>query len=284
MSIAYVVMAHRAPEQAARMIRRLGEGDEETAFFIHVDRKAPQAVHQALRRSLKAVPRCEFLRPQKVRWAHWSQVEVALRGLQAVDESGFDPDQTVLSSGQHYPIKPPSQIAERLRDPDVSFMQRVQLPHQEWWPAQRGGLDRFERVHVWLPRRGMKPLPFLRRRLPSRYEPWGGAGWWSLGREHRRHVLEVAGRDRRLIRTFRHGGAVDEVFFQTVLMSSRFRDAVIDDSLVFAIWGEMANNPETLTQDDLDALTRSSKLFARKFDTEVDPTVLDLIDERLLDR
>jgi core-2/I-Branching enzyme len=284
MSIAYVVIAHRAPGQAARMIRRLAEGDEGTAFFIHVDRKAPQAVHRTLRKELEAVPRCEFLRPQTVRWAHWSQVQVALRGLQAVEESGFDPDQTVLSSGQHYPIKPAAQIAERLSDPNVSFMQRVHLPHPEWWPAQRGGLDRFERVYVRLPRRGMRPLPFLRRRLPSRYEPWGGAGWWSLGREHRRHVLEVAGRDRRLIRTFRHAGASDEVFFQTVLMSSPFRDAVIDDSLVFAIWGEMANNPETLTRDDLDALTRSSKLFARKFDTEVDPTVLDLIDERLLGR
>lgn len=279
MSVAYVVIVHTAPHQVERLVRRLA--GPEAAFFIHVDRKSPRSVHTELRDRLEDVDRCLFLRPQAVRWAHFSQIEVTLRGLEAVEQSGLDPDQTALITGQHYPIAPSQEIAERLGDPDVAYMQHEPLPNYDWWPADRGGLDRFERVHVWVPRRGMKPIP-LRRTLPASYRPFGGSAYWCLGRPHRRHVLDVARRDEGLMRCFRHSRAGDEVLFQTILMSSPLGESVLNDSLVFAIWAPGANRPNTLTPADFDRVASSSKLFARKVDEAVDAALLDRIDSELL--
>ena len=205
---------------------------------------------------------------------------MSLEGLRAVERSGHDPEQVVLVTGQHYPIRPHEEIVERLSDPTVAFMQRKSLPNYQWWPTQRGGLDRFERVWIWTPRRGNVMLPLLRKRLPDSYEPWGGSAYWSLGRQHRRKILQAAG-ERDTHQMLRHSVRT-EVFFQTVLMSSALRESVVNDSLVFAVWDPAANNPKTLTVEDVDDMERSGKLFARKIDSSVDPNLLDEIDARLL--
>jgi core-2/I-Branching enzyme len=281
MSVAYIVMAHTAPTQVARLISTLSSGDPATAFFIHVDRKSPPAVARELAEQLHTVPNCEFLRSRNVHWAHWSQIAVSIDGLRAIDRSGFDPDQSVLVTGQHYPIRPHAEIMTRLADPTVAFLQHQPLPNFEWWPDQRGGLDRFERLYVRLPRRGMQMVPLIKTSLPGRYQPWGGSAYWSLGRDHRRVVLEAAG-ERDLVRSFRHSIAGDEVFFQTILMSSPLQSSVVDDSLVYAVWKPGANNPETLTSEDLGAMGESGKLFARKIDAGVDGALPDAIDSQLI--
>jgi hypothetical protein len=274
-------MVHTAPQQVERLIRRLAGPD--VAFFIHVDRKSPQAVRAEIAERVQEIDHCTFLPSQAVRWAHFSQIEVTLHGLEAVERSGLDPDQTALITGQHYPISPNSQITELLRDPSVAYMQHEPLPNYEWWPADRGGLDRFERVHVWIPRRGsMKPLPFIKRALPAGYRPRGGSAYWSLGRRHRRYVLEVLHKDQELMRCFRHSRAGDEVLFQTIVMSSSLGESVVNDNLVFAVWPPGALRPNTLTSADFDSLAQSSKLFARKVDEDVDVGLLDRIDRELL--
>lgn len=274
-------MVHTAPRQVERLIRRLA--GPEVAFFIHVDRKSPQAVHAELEERVEGIDHCSFIRPQAVRWAHFSQIEVTLRGLEAVERSGLDPDQTALITGQHYPIVPNSQIVGLLGDPSVAYMQHEPLPNYDWWPWDRGGLNRFERVHVWIPRRGsMKALPLIKRSLPAAYRPQGGSAYWSLGRRHRRHVLDVVQKDQGLMRCFRHSRAGDEVLFQTIVMSSSLGESVVNDNLVLAIWPPGALRPSTLTSDDFDRLAQSSKLFARKVDDTVDAALLDRIDRELL--
>jgi Core-2/I-Branching enzyme len=280
MSVGYIVMAHTAPEQVGRLIRRLSVGDTATSFFIHIDRKSPPSVTTELAEQIRTVPNCEFIRSRNVYWAHWSQIAVSIEGLAAIERSGHDPDQSVLVTGQHYPIRPHDEIMGRLADPEVAFMQREPLPKEDWWPHQRGGLDRFEYIWVRLPRNRMERVPLVKWRLPSRYSPWGGSAYWALGREHRRRVLEAVG-EGDLMRRFHHSLAGDEVFFQTVLMSSPLRESVINDSLLFAIWKPRATNPETLTIDDLDAMAGSGKFFARKVDAAVDAALPDAIDTTL---
>jgi hypothetical protein len=281
MSVAYIVMAHTAPMQVARLVRTLSSGDPATSFFIHVDRKSPPSVARELADQIRTVPNCEFLESRNVHWAHWSQIAVSLEGLRAIERSGHDPDQSVLVTGQHYPVRPHEEIMGRLADPGDAFIQHASLPRFDWWPDQRGGLDRFERLWMWLPGRGIKMVPLIKRSLPERYQPWGGSAYWSLGRDHRRRVLEAAA-ERDLVRRFRHSIAGDEVFFQTILMSSPLRERVVDDSLVFAVWKPEANNPETLTSADLGTIGESGKLFARKVDAEIDEALLDAIDSKLI--
>jgi len=279
MRVAYLIGAYRLPEQTARLVRRLAVPG--VAFVIHIDRKSDPAVEAAVREGVAGVPNCHFLDPQPVHWAHWSVVEVTLRGLSALHELGLDPAQTVPLSGQDYPVAPPEGIAARLdAEPEIARVRHAALPKLDWWPNDRGGLDRFERYWLRLPRRGMTKTP-LRRRIPHGWAPYGGAANCMLGRPHREHLLRLLDRDRRAVRFFRHANVPDEIFFQTALMNSPLRDSVRADNLLFARWQEGANHPDLLGVGDLDEALASPALFARKFDGEHDPDVLDELDRRL---
>lgn len=277
--VAYIVTAHRNPAQVARMVRRLAVAG--TAFLIHVDRKADPAVARGIREGIEGVPRCHFVEPLSVHWGHVGLLRAVLRGLAAMPGLGLDPDQTVLATGQDYPIRDPEEIASRLAAAsERAYLLYSELPNLEWWPNDRGGLDRLERVYLRLPRRGMVRTP-LRRRIPHRWTPYGGAANLTLGRPHREYLQRLLGEDRRAVRFFSRVNMPEEEFFQTVLMNSPLRDSVVNDHLLFARWGEGANHPDLLGPEDLDEVLASAALFARKFDSERDPQVLDELERRI---
>jgi hypothetical protein len=64
-------------------------------------------------------------------------------------------------------------------------------------------------------------------------------------------------------------------------MSSELAPTVVNDNLRYIDWSRGAR-PAVLGMADLEALRRSPKLFARKFDVTVDRQVLDAIDRELL--
>jgi hypothetical protein len=86
-----------------------------------------------------------------------------------------------------------------------------------------------------------------------------------------------------LVRFFKYVDVPDEIFFQTVLLNSPYRDIIVNDNLRHIDWKDpTAGSPAVLTRSDFPALAESPKLFARKFDVRVDAGILDMIDERLL--
>ena len=68
------------------------------------------------------------------------------------------------------------------------------------------------------------------------------------------------------------------MFFQTIIMNSKYGAKVCNDNLRYIDWSEGKNNPKVLTKDDFSLINSSNKLFARKFDSNVDEQVLDMID------
>jgi hypothetical protein len=84
-------------------------------------------------------------------------------------------------------------------------------------------------------------------------------------------------------RTFKDGLACDEVFIHTVLMRSPFAAKVADDrpgcpaNLRCIDWSRRVHHsPHTFTEADIPMLRESSgtALFARKFNSELDPHVV----------
>jgi core-2/I-Branching enzyme len=280
MRVAYVILVHWLPGQVERLVRRLEVPGVE--FFLHVDRSAGQGFAREIEERLEGVSNVHWVPSRRVRWGDWTIAAAMLDGLRAVHEAGSNPAQTVVLSGQDYPIKPPEDAAVWLGDrPDEAFMFRDPLPRRQW-ANERGGLDRIEYPHVHVHGVGGVRLPW-RRRFPPGFRPYGGSQSISLGRPQLRHVVEVASSEQRIMRFFRHVANPDEVFFQTVLMSSPLRDTVVNDNLRYIRWMG-GSSPEVLTVDDLRALEKSAALFARKFDTTMDASVLDEIDRRLLEQ
>ena len=68
----------------------------------------------------------------------------------------------------------------------------------------------------------------------------------------------------------------DECFFQTLLMNSALAGDIEKRTLTYVDWRPPW--PGILTIHDLPRLLGSDCLFARKFDVQVDPEVLDRLD------
>jgi hypothetical protein len=277
MRAAYVVLCHRLPAQVARLVRALDVPG--VAFFIHLDRNAGASMLRRLEHELSGHENVRFVPRRRVSWASWSVVAATLDCLREVERTGADPAQTVLLTGQDYPIKPAERIAREAEErPDVAYIRHRPLPIPEWGP--RGGLERVERLHLRAGRRRLVALP-LRRRLPAGLRAHGGSQLWSLGRPHRRYVLDAVARRPEVARFFRRTAFPDETFFQTILASSPLRDTLLSDNRRYIRWTGGAS-PETLRLTDLPELRSSPALFARKLDASVDESLLDAVDAELL--
>jgi hypothetical protein len=72
-----------------------------------------------------------------------------------------------------------------------------------------------------------------------------------------------------------------ESCFQTVLWNNKTLK-IYDYNRGFIVWDDSRlAHPKMLTIEDLEAMARSDKDFGRKFDAEVDSTILDELDRRL---
>lgn len=82
---------------------------------------------------------------------------------------------------------------------------------------------------------------------------------------------------------FRYVDGPDEMFFQTLLLSSPLKDRIVNDNLFFIDWeNPNPTRPRVFEKCDFERLVNSPKLFARKFDATRDSEILDLLDQKVL--
>lgn len=274
--LAYIVSAYKNLEQVARLAERLVT--ERSVVYVHVDKKTDDAAYRRLERTLESTSRLRLLERHVCHWGGFGHVRATLKGLEALLASGDDFEHVVLLTGQDYPIKPIVQIERFFAGHrGTSFMAHSQLP-SPWW-SPRGGLDRIEYRH-WRWRDRHVRLPW-KRRFPADVKPHGGGAYWNLSRLCVEHVMRFVESRPDVVDFFRHVDIPDEVFFQTVIMSSDLAGSVVNDNLRYIDWTR-GPRPALLEARDLPALRASPKLFARKFDVFHDARILDLIDAEIL--
>jgi Core-2/I-Branching enzyme len=273
--IAYVISAYKKPDHLARLIRRLHTGAE-TQFAVHVDAKTDDAVYDAMRRAVQDLD-VAFVPRHACHWGGFGHVEASLKGVREVVARGWDPDYTILLSGQDYPIKSNPYVRGFLdRGEGRSFFLHFPLPTENW---TSGGLDRIRRWH-WRYHGVHVSLP-LRRWLPGGLAPWGGSAYWIASRSALQTIVEFVDGHPEYVDFFRHVDIPDELFFQTILLNSPEAEHCVDFRLHYTEWSRIPA-PAILTGADYPHLVDSSCLFARKFDADVDAEVLDRIDNSLL--
>ena len=272
----YVLLVHRAPGQVARLVRRLNAPG--VRFIIHVD---PTSDIQKLLIDSLPLENVEFLPRRRARWASFGLVAIALDGLRRA--LNHDVDHVVLLSGQDYPIKPAAQISrilESLGDRSLLYYRRFPNPD---WPDERGGFGRIDHHYLWTSSRFARAVPRVRTGPPHGLTPYGGRQWWALSRCAAEWVLDEVDRRPAITRYFRTTLVPDELLFQTLLLNSAFADRIVNQAVTFADWSDRGERkPAVLRATDVLPLHSKPHLFARKFDEERFPGVLDLIDRELL--
>ncbi len=287
MRIAYLILAHANPTHLVRLVRALRSQDVD--LYVHVDKKTRMRDFGDL-----ASEGATLLRNRvPVYWGEYSMVEATLRLMSASTRRRPSYDYFVLISGADYPIRSNAHIHRFLSDRcGYEFINLVRMPSEKADKPMsrlttfRGRSDRPTQNH--LRSIGLRASVRLGLRWASVRDyrpvfgtmgPFAGSSWWALTRGAIEYVLEFVARHRRLVRYFESTLNPDEMFFQTILGNSPFREK-IRRNITYTDWPAIGRGPAVISERHLPLFEGSARvvvkdvygegevLFARKFTDE----------------
>jgi len=277
MRIAHLLLVHAYNAQLERLLQKLAHKDAD--IYLHVDLKTPVEQFE----QLKKHPQVFFIQQrEKVYWGAFSIVQATINGFQEILGTGIKYDYINLLSGQDYPLKPQKDIhAFFAQNPGNAFMEYY-LVHEVWTEA----ITRVTQYHLtnynfagkytvqkWM----NKLLP--KRKMPYGLIPVGRSQWFSIAPELVKYLLDYIKTNPRIVRFFKLSWAPDELFFQTILYNSPYRDKMMNNNLRYIDWSEVKPSPKTFTVADVPQLIASGKLYARKFNMQADEQVFNELDK-----
>lgn len=293
MRVAFLILAHREPQQVARLVSCLRHPD--VRVYLHVDRQVELTPFSRALSDAGVADTTVLLPQHRSSWGGIGVVDAQLEGLERGLADGCD--YFLLLSGQDFPTRPVGEIVARFAEaPELSYVYHFALPDDRW--AYGGRLrtefytfDVLGRRETYIPAGEPKELSwkgmilnrllglraaFLPPRVfPSYVRPYGGWTWWNLSREAATYVSDFVARHPDYREFHRHTLIADEIFVHSILMGTDFpgADRVVNENLRFLEWQPEGTHPRTLLSEDLPAIRASGAPFARKFDDAVDAGV-----------
>ncbi|MFS0853044.1 beta-1,6-N-acetylglucosaminyltransferase [Microbacterium sp. 179-I 3D4 NHS] len=298
---AFVITSHADIPQLRRLVDRLLEGAPDVRVYISHDIAGEPGVE-----SLEG-PRCTVIRETGGR-GDFTQIERIVSLFRLVERDGGADHVTVLS-GMDYPARPLSEFLAVLPssgdgflhnfpalDPagsDWSMHEARQRYRYRWWilwPLDAGSRRRWHwlhglnfvqpllRVNIAY---GTFRIALRRRKLPDGLTVHGGSAWFTISRRAVRHVLATVDSRPDIVHWARTSLAVDEVFFQSILMSADEFDFVNDNARYIDFDSEGFGHPKVLSSDDRERIVGSGAYFVRKVDRLRSASLLDQLDERV---
>ena len=279
MKLVVLITAHKNIGQLLRLINAIRHPD--VIIYVHIDRKSdldPAMLPINVRTVKNTV---------EVTWRLYSQVQAIINSMKEIIRNEAEFDYLTLISGQDYPVLHMDQILEgfSLRR-GAEFIHHVPLDQTGWNKAR----VRFERFYFQsypnpLIRIGGSLLTFLsdkvrwKRPFYKGMRPWGGSAWWTLTQSCIRYILDFLEEDKSMVNYMMKTIHPDEIIFQTIVMNSPFAGKAVSENFRYMEWIKGSPNPNILVASDFDKIIQSGCHFARKFDTDVDEAILDLLDD-----
>lgn len=284
MKIVYLILAHKQPEQLARLVNALN--NKNSHFFIHFDGRSKVPMVE-VEKWLSSFSNVHLLpKRYKCQWGQFSIVRATVSCIEALVTSGIEFDYVFLLSGQDYPIKNLSHIESFLdKNQGKQFITWFSLEQENEWTHQGGpfqSMKRIEDLHVFIRSRSIH-LP-IKRKFPNNFSPYGGSQWWTLSRDCINWIIKFIRENPGFINYFKYTFIPDELFFQSIIMNSSFKKNTVNNNLRYVDFTRANPNPPAIlgTEDFEFLLNGTNALFARKFDIKRDSKILDLIDQKIL--
>lgn len=294
MKLAILLLCHKNPKQINLFLETLQHPDIE--FFIHVDKKA-NITKNILARNDVHILSDEYR--VDVQWGEFSQTRATLNLIYFARDA-CNADYYWLCSGQDFPIHSAEYILDFLsHDKDANYMQFwssvsngaahennldkrnvVYYPH---WIMGRSFYKRLiKRAYVCMTGGYNCTFKIFRRKDGlAKIHKYFGSNWMCMTQNFIDWFRKYLQENKWYEKDFVHSLNPDECFFQTLLMLSPYRDTR-HDYLHYIDWstprkGNPKNSPNTLLMEDYDKITSSPYLMARKFDIQVDPKIIELL-------
>jgi hypothetical protein len=283
-----LILAHQHPDHLTDLITSF---DDDFYFYIHIDEKS-KFRHSNID-ALRKIPRVQLVSQKfRVRWGGFNHlISILLLLKEALKQNDLEYFHVI--SGQDYLIKPVSVIKSIFESNPADYMDYFEVLNSKWkseWIKRISYYGFYEILNSksFLGSKIITAIIVLQRKLGfSRTLPkvklYGGSGWWSLSRESVEYVMNYTTRNPMLLKRLRFTFCADEIYFQTVLMNSPFKEKIVNNNLRYIDWTKRNGNfPANLDESDFQALADSDRIFARKFEFPVSVKLKQLIKEDLL--
>lgn len=290
---AYLIMAHNEPEILYKLLKLLD--DKRNDLFVHIDKKSKEFDLDRFRNCVEK-SNIYFINRKDIRWGNYSQIECELDLLKEATNNGKY-EYYHLISGVDFPLKNQDEIHNFFdKNKGLEFVHFCNTH-----PVTGNIFNRVNYYHLfakWLrsdSKIKLKISSFLHSGIIKiqkifhiqRYknkEFYYGANWFSITDSLARYVLENKSK---IKKTYRHTLCADELFLQTLLVSSPYYknlynfsdDGNYNQIMRYIDWTR--GGPYTFRSSDYDELINSNMLFARKFSCKVDGAIIDKLYDKL---
>lgn len=311
--VLYLIASHTNPEQVVRLVKTIKTGSPESQIVIHHDYSSSHLDSTAFE-PMSNVHILEDYVP--VVWGDFSMVKMELHCINWLIARSLEFDWLVFLSGQDYPIEPITQIEKSLQETEYDgFMEYFLAEDPPEPPTEYGlrwlkttGRDRFFYHYYKLPSPAIvKSLVFRLSRIAhqwqsllrfvidrngahigircfstpftSNFQCYAGSQWYTLSYCCIQYIHDFVQRNPAFVEYYQKTIIPDESFFQTILLNEP-KLKIFNDNKRYISWTPQST-PDILGVQNFNPLIASNKHFARKFNSQVDAGVLELLDRHL---
>jgi hypothetical protein len=270
-TIAYFILVHRLPEQFKRLFKAIYH--PENHYLIHIDKKTDIQTRKNIQTFLTGHKNTHLLESSNVTWGGYSMIQAELDGMKHLLGLNQTWDFFINLSGQDYPLKSQNIIRNFLTKNRQSNYIKVINQAKERPETMNRIEHHFTETSI-----GFQETKTKRKYLQNTV-PYIGGQWMILTRSCCEFICN-SGESKKFEEFYKNTLIADESFFQTVLMNTSFKEKIINNDKRAIVWipdGNIKLRPKTFTQQDLDFLQTGDNLFARKFDDQVDPYIINMI-------
>ncbi|MCT4565422.1 MAG: beta-1,6-N-acetylglucosaminyltransferase [Maledivibacter sp.] len=286
LKVAFLILAHKNPSQIVTFINALD--CENTTFFIHINKESHIIDHSLLQNINKKDNVFFIEKRQKVTKGGYSMVAATLLLLkECLKKDKYD--YISLHSGQDLPIKNKYEILDFLKkNRGKEFLRFTKVPRKGWgigdglhrieyyWFIDEFGFDRSYKLYE-----KQKELN-IKRKYFEDIQLYGGSLWNTITGECAQFIIDYVSKNKSFCDYYKYTLYPDEEIFHTIILNSHFKDRVINNNLRYIDWRSGPQKPRILTKNDYKKLIISDKLFARKFDINVDNKIIQKITNRIM--
>ncbi len=287
---AYLIYTHNNFRVLEKLLRSLD--DERNDIYLHIDKKVKEfnAIVEKLKTIVIRASLYILENRTDVRWGEVSQIKAEL-ALYREASNREKYHYYHLLSGVDMPLRSQNEIHaffdKRQDEEFITFMpyscspiDRVRyltlfpICRREW--TTRGAIMRI--ANKW----SYKIQKAIRFNYTKHYKDtlrWG-SNWCSLTDDAVRYILNYMDKNIKWYRFSKNG---DEIYKQTILYNSAFKDKISDLGYLRVVDWDRAK-PYTFTKEDYNLLINSeNSFFARKFDETIDFDIVEMLYKTLID-